>query len=105
MSISNSYFLRFDYKKSQMSIFANETAAINNKFTTKASKVRGVKLAIYKEKIVGMQFDPRKTTDYSIISKFLTDHLRVSENRAYTIMDELVGLSGNNSYPLSQTLH
>jgi hypothetical protein len=99
------YILRFDAKATKLGIFFNDTAALKSKFSLTKSKVKDISLAVYKNKIVGMEFNSTKVTDYEVISGFLIDHLKIREEETEAILSQIIGLSVRHTDEISDTLH
>jgi hypothetical protein len=97
--------MKFDFENKKLGIFFSERAVKNSRYTLKKSKTKNISLAVYKDKIVGMELDALKVTNYKTISNFLTKQLHLGAREAESIMDQIVGLSGHSRFELSGTLH
>ena len=100
-----SFILRFDAKATELGIFFNDTAALKSRYTLKKSKVKGIQLAIYKNKTVGMVFNARKTTDYKVLSNFFVNHLQIDEDATDDIMNQMIGFTCHHNQEISDTMH
>ena len=99
------YIMKFDMKETKLGIFFNESVAVNEKYSFKKSKTKNIELAIYKDKVVGMQLNTRKVVDYNKITNFLTRELKITKHETDAIMSEIVGLSVFPKHKLSDTIH
>jgi hypothetical protein len=97
--------MKFDMKETKLGIFFNERVAVNEKYTFKKSKTKNIELAIYKDRIIGMQLDTRKVVDYNKITNFLTKEMKIDKDETDAIMSEIVGLSVFPKRKLSDTIH